>query len=95
MYYTAPQQPRVSIPTLLTKQVAYLQDGCRVVDFRHHSASMCPLIETPAPLPINLNTPPATNLTPPHMTVNIHMDPYLVVGATFNLNVREDLHKAR
>jgi hypothetical protein len=95
MYYTSPQRPRVTIPTPLTKQVACLQDGYCIVDCRRHSASICPPIETPSPLTLNLYIPPATNLTPPHMTVNVHMDPSLVAGAKLNLNVREELRKAR
>jgi hypothetical protein len=49
----------------------------------------------PAPLPINLNIPPATNLTTTHMTVNVQMNPSLVAGATFNLNIIDELRKAR
>jgi hypothetical protein len=95
MYDTAPQRPCVGIPKLPTKQVACLQADYRVVDCRHHSGFICPPIETPAPLSINLNIPPATNLTPPHMTVNMQMNPSLVVGATFNHNIRDELRKAR
>jgi hypothetical protein len=62
---------------------------CHVVDFRRH------FIETPAPTPINLHIPPATHLTTPHMTVNVVMNPSLVAGATFNLNVQDELTKAR
>jgi hypothetical protein len=93
MYDTVPQRPHVGTPTLPTKQVACLQADCYVVDCRHHF--ICPPIETPAPLPINLNTPPATNLTTPHMTVNVQMNWSLVAGATFNLNIRDELRKAR
>jgi hypothetical protein len=56
---------------------------------------ICPPIETPAPLSINLYIPPATNLTAPHMTVNVQMDPSLVAGATFNLYITYELRKAR
>jgi hypothetical protein len=93
MYDTAPQRPRVGTPTLPTKQVACLQADCHVVDCRRHF--ICPPIETPVPLPINLNIPPATNLTTPHMTVNVQMNPSLVAGATFNINIRDKLRKAR
>jgi hypothetical protein len=96
VYDTAPlQRPRVGITTLPTKQVACLQADCRVVDCRRHSGFICTPIETPSPLPINLNMPPATNLTTPHMTVNVQMNPSLVTGATFNINIRDKLRKAR
>jgi hypothetical protein len=95
MYDTAPQRPRVGIPTLPTKQVACLQADYRVVDSRRHSGFICPPIETPAPLPINLNIPPATNITTAHMTVNVQMSPSLVAVATVNLNIRDELRKSR
>jgi hypothetical protein len=94
MYDTASQRPRVGIPTLPTKQVSCRQADCRVVDCRCHSGFMCPPIGMPAPLSIYLNLPPATNLTTPHMTVNVQMNPSLVAGTTFNLNIRDDLRKA-
>jgi hypothetical protein len=95
MYDTAPQRPRVGIPTLPTEQVAFLQDDYRVVDCRRQSAFIRPPIEAPALLPITLNIPPATNLTTPHMIVNVQMYPSLVAGATFNINIRNELRKPR
>jgi hypothetical protein len=89
MYDTAPQRPHVGTPTLPTKQVACLQADCHVVDHRRH------FIEMPAPLPINLNIPPATNLTTLHMTANVQMNPSLLAGATFNLNIKDEMRKAR
>jgi hypothetical protein len=89
MYDTAPQRPHVGAPTLPPKQAACLKADCCVVDCRRH------FIETPAPTPINLNIPPATNLTTPHMTVNMQMNPSLVAGATFNINIQDELLKAR
>jgi hypothetical protein len=88
MYDNAPQRPHVGTPELPTKQAACLQADCRVVDCR------CHFIKTSAPLPINLNLPPATNLTTPHMTVNVQMNPSLVAGDTFNLNIKDELRKA-
>jgi hypothetical protein len=89
MYDTSPQRTIIGTPTIPTKQAACLQADCRVVDYHRH------FIETPAPLPINLNIPPTTNLTTPHMTVNMQMNPSLVAGATFNLNIKDELRKAR
>jgi hypothetical protein len=89
MYDTAPQRPHVGTPTLPTKQAACLQADCHVVNCRRY------FIGTPAPLPINLNIPPATNLTTPHMTVNMQMNPSLVAGDTLNLNIKDELCKAR
>jgi hypothetical protein len=95
IYDTAPQRPCIGIATLPTKQVACLQADCRVVDCHRHSSFICPPIATPAPLPINLNIPPTTNLTTPHMTVNVQMNPSSVSGATFNINKRDELRKTR
>jgi hypothetical protein len=97
VYYTAaaPQRPRVAIPMLLTKQVACLQDGCQVVKCCRHCASIFHPIEMSALFPINQNIPPMTNLTPPHINVNVRMDTSLLAGATFNVDVREELRKAR
>jgi hypothetical protein len=72
-----------------------LQADCRVVDFHRHSGFIFPPIETPAPLSIGLNIPPATNLTTPHMTVNMQIYQSLVSEATLNLNIRDELRKAR
>jgi hypothetical protein len=93
IYDTVPQRPHVVTPTLPTKHVACLQADCHVVDCRRRF--ICPPIETPAPLPINLNIPPKTNLTTPRMTDNVQMNQSLVAGATFNLNIKDELRKAR
>jgi hypothetical protein len=94
MYDTAPQRPNVGTPTLPPKQAACLQADCCVVDCCVVDCRRN-FIETPAPTPINLNIPPATNLTTPHMTINVLMSPSLVAGATLNLNIQDELLKGR